>query len=213
MASKKKSEDTVVVPPVNKTPRIAIAGAGGIGAYFAQFLFDYGAVRNQLHFPVGEVVIFDDDTVDVSNLLHQNFTEDDLGKSKADIVAAKCFMKAEKRFMTEKDFPDYDVVFSCVDSMKFRKQLYEYSWKHPELYWVDGRCSSRNVGVFNSRLSEATLKKFVTDDEERRGCLLAVDKANKVSHATPIVVASTMLQVYLNHLRGEDTLTPVTLVI
>ena len=197
----------------NKMPKMAIAGAGGIGAYFAQFLFNYGAERNQFPFPIGKVDLYDDDTVDVSNLLHQNFAEEHLGLSKAKIVAGRCFMNPIERFMTVNDFANYDVIFSCVDSMKFRKELYEYSWQHPELYWIDGRCSSRNVGVFNSKIPAATLTKHITNDDERRGCLLAVDKEKKISHATPIVVASMMLQVYLNHLRDTDTNAPVFSVI
>lgn len=194
--------------------KIAIAGAGGIGAYFAQYLFDYGAVRGQFPFDPGEVDLFDDDTVDVGNLLHQNFTEDDLGKPKAELVAQRCLMNPVRRFMTAKDFPDYGTVFSCVDSMTFRKSLYEHGWNHPNaLFWVDGRCSSRNIGVFNSALSKTELKKHISDSEERGGCLLAVDKAKKLSHVTPIVVAGMMLQVYLNHLRGEDTKTSLFLYI
>jgi hypothetical protein len=94
--------------------------------------------------------------------------------------------------------------YSCVDSMTFRKDLYEYGFNNPSLYWIDGRCSSRNIGLFNSRVGEKSLRASLSDSKERRGCLLAVDKAKKVSHITPVVVASMMAQCFLNHLRGED---------
>lgn len=184
--------------------KIGIAGAGGIGAYLASFLFDYGANRNQYPYTDWTVDVFDNDTVDGSNLLHQNYTEDDLGKNKAEIVAGRYFMTPQLRFMEPADFKNYDVIFSCVDSMSFRKKLYQYGWEHPELYWIDGRCSSRQIGVFNSLVSRKQLEPTLNDSEEREGCLLRVDKKNKISHATPLIVAGLMQQTFLNHLRGED---------
>lgn len=185
---------------------VAIAGAGGIGAYLAGFLYDLGVNRNQFPFTKWKWNIFDDDNVDIGNLLHQNFTEDDIGRPKADIVAERTghAIKPIKRFMTADDFPNYDVVFSCVDSMTFRRALYDYSAKNPQLYWIDGRCSSRNIGLFNSLVPKKVLTESLTDSDERRGCLLGFDKANRTSHITPVIVSSMMAQAFLNHIRGED---------
>lgn len=185
---------------------IAIAGAGGIGGFVAQGLYDYGVNRNQYPYSDMNITIFDDDTVDPGNLLHQNFTEEDLGKHKAELLAEKYVMTAKTRFMTEKDFKDFDMVFSCVDSMSFRKSLYEYGWKNPgKLAWIDGRCQSRSIGVYTSEIPKKDLTGDLTDSKERAGCLLAVDKKNKVSHITPQVVAAMMMQAFLNHIRGEPT--------
>ena len=185
---------------------VAIAGAGGIGGFVAQFLYDFGVNRHQFPFSDWTIKVFDDDKVDSSNCLHQNYTVEDIGSYKAELVAGRYFMTPELRFMEEKDFPEFDVVFCCVDSILFRKALYEYSWKHQHIYWIDGRCSSRNIAVMNSRMPESKLKPMlVTTSTERKGCLLAVDKTNKTSHITPVVVASTMVQLFLNHIRNEDT--------
>ena len=191
----------------SRIKNVAIAGAGGIGAYLAGFLYDLGVNRNQFPFNKWTWHIYDDDTVDIGNLLHQNFTEDDLGRSKAEIVQERTVngIKAMPRFMTTADFPNYDVVFSCVDSMTFRRELYAYGWKNPNLFWIDGRCSSRNIGLFNSKCAQKGLQETLTDSDERRGCLLAVDKQNKESHITPVTIASMMAQSFLNHLRGQDT--------
>lgn len=194
---------------------IAIAGAGGIGAYLAGFLYDLGVNRAQFPFTDWSWTIFDDDTVDSTNLLHQNFTEDDLGRLKAEIVSERTvrLIKPEPRFMTAEDFPKFDVVFSCVDSMTFRRDLYHYGFAHPELYWVDGRCSSRNIGLFNSKVGEKPLRASLSESTERRGCLLAVDKEKKVSHITPVIVAGMMAQTFLNHLRGVDTTDQIMLMV
>lgn len=191
----------------SRIKKVAIAGAGGIGGYLAGFLYDLGVNRAQFPFANWKWTVFDDDTVDHTNLLHQNFTEDDIGRPKAEIIAERTarVLTPQLRFMTPADFKEYDVVFSCVDSMTFRKDLYTYGFANPDFYWIDGRCSSRNIGLFNSKVGEKTLRASLSDATERRGCLLAVDKAKKVSHITPVIIASMMAQCFLNHLRGEDT--------
>lgn len=142
--------------------------------------------------------------MDVPNLLHQNFTEDDLGKYKAELLGKRYFMTPQLRFMEEKDFANYQLIFSCVDGMEFRKKLYQYGWSHPELVWIDGRCSSRSIGLYHSFVAKRQLESDLSDSKERTGCLRAVDKINKVSHVTPQIIAAMMVQTFLNVLRGEQ---------
>jgi len=198
-----------------KIDRIGIAGQGGIGAFLTRFLLDYGAKRNQFDFSGCTVDTFDIDIVDASNLLHQDFTDDDIGRYKADIVAEKCLnlVNPNKRFMEVKDFENYDVIFSAVDSMSFRSSLYKYGFDHPSLMWIDGRCSSRQVGLYHSKLSRTVLEKAINDSKERTGCLLEYDKKNKTSHVTPQIIAAMMTQTFLNYIRDELQLDPVVLLL
>jgi molybdopterin/thiamine biosynthesis adenylyltransferase len=108
-----------------KINKIGIAGAGGIGSHLAGMLYDFGVNRNQFEFTDYTIDIYDDDVVDFKNLLHQNFSEADLHTMKADSVAERFALTPHKRFMTAADFINYDLIFSCVDSMVFRKSLYE----------------------------------------------------------------------------------------
>lgn len=183
--------------------KIAIAGAGGIGSFFTKFLYDYGVNRNQFPFSEYEITVFDSDVVDNSNLLHQDFSPEDVGKNKAQLMEDKYCVTAQPRFMTVEDFSNYNIIISCVDSMEFRKQLYEYGWSHPELFWLDGRCNSRNVGAFSSDIPKEEIENQVNDSTERGGCLRVVDKEKKVSHVTPVIVAGILMQQLLNHFRGE----------
>lgn len=193
---------------------VAIAGAGGIGGYVAQYLYDFGVNRNQYPFTDWSIKIFDNDTVDASNCLHQNYGPEDIGENKATLIASRYSLTPELRFMTVEDFKDFDVIFCCVDDIGFRKDLYEYGYKHPELYWIDGRCSSRNIGVFNSKVTKSKLDPMlVTTSTERRGCLNPADKAKKKSHITPVIVATIMIQIFLNHYRGEDATDSLLLLI
>ena len=207
------ADTETITKPVIKT--IGIAGCGGIGAFLIRNLFDYGAKRDQYPFTSMTVDAYDSDLVDASNLLHQDFTDEDIGKYKADIVAEKCLglINAHKRFMTEKDFPNYDIIFSAVDSMSFRKSLYKYGFAHPELYWIDGRCSSRTIALYHSKLPQKQLEATLTDSTERTGCLRAIDKKNLTSHVTPQIIAGMMLQTFLNLLRGELQTSPTVVMI
>ncbi len=187
--------------------KIAIAGAGGIGSHLTERLFDFGVNRNQFAFTDMEFTLFDDDNIEVKNLLHQNFQEQDLGKQKVDVMATKFAVTPQNRFMTKKDFENFDLIFSCVDSMVFRAELYKWSWKNPEqALWIDGRCESRQGIILNSAIAQKTLEKFLNDSQERKGCLLKYEKDNNIAHTLPVIVANSMVQVFLNVLRGD----PVT---
>ena len=185
---------------------IGIAGAGGIGSHLAGMFFRFGVEpRSQYPFTDWDTFIYDDDTVDASNLLHQDYTCDDLGKKKAELVAARCVMTPVPKLMTPEDFPKFDVLFCGVDSMTFRKQLYEWSWANPgKLFWIDGRCTSRQGAVLNSTQSKDDLSKYLNDSQERTGCLHEFEKTSKTSHAMPMVIAAIMEQTFLNWYRGDD---------
>ena len=204
--------ETITKPTV-KT--IGIAGMGGIGAFLIANLFDYGAKRSQFDFTSMTLDIFDSDVVDAGNLLHQNFTDEDIGKYKADIAAERCagLVNVNKRFMTKKDLPSYDVIFSAVDSMSFRSELYNFGFTHPELFWIDGRCSSRQIALYHSKLSQKSLEATLSDSKERTGCLREVDKKAKMSHVTPQIIAGIMAQTFLNYIRGELQTSPTVMMI
>lgn len=138
----------------------------------------------------------------MGNLLQQDFSVEDLGKYKVDVLADKYIVNTEKRFMTEDDFDKFDVIFSCVDSMELRKSLYNHKLKEGA-FWIDGRTNS-NIGmVFNSQIPFSKLERYISDDTERGGCLLQYEKEQKISHTLPLIVASMMVQVFLQATRGK----------
>ena len=191
---------------MTKIKKIGIAGAGGIGSNLLAILFDYGFNRKQFDYSTIDVDIYDDDVVDLKNLLHQNFKLEDIGKSKVKVLEDKYVVNGITRFMDEKDFKKYDVIFSCVDSMEFRRKLYGIPVKDKgKLFWIDGRCTSRQGAIFNSQLNPEDLQKYITNDDIRGGCLLNFEKENNISHTLPLIVAGMMVQAFLNFIRGEKT--------
>jgi molybdopterin/thiamine biosynthesis adenylyltransferase len=187
--------------------KIAIVGVGGIGSHLTEMLYDYGVNRAQFTFTDYDIDIYDDDTVESKNLLHQNFRDEDLNELKVQVMANRFAVTPVNRFMTEADFAKYDLIFCCVDSMVFRNQLYEWSFKNPKkAFWIDGRCESRQGCVFNKTLSETFLRKMLSDSQERKGCLTQYEKDNNISQVLPRIVAGYMTQIFLNLIRGIETL-------
>lgn len=185
--------------------KIAIVGAGGIGSNLLHIFFDYGFRRKQFNFADLDVDIWDDDVIDTKNLLHQNFDISEIGKKKVEVLSDRYAVTPKVSRMSKEDLTSYDMVFCCVDNMPFRKSLYEYGWTNPGLFWIDGRCSSRQGAVLNSKLLKETQASWLDDSTEEAGCLFEVEKENNISHTLPIIVAGVMVQTFLNHLRGLPT--------
>ena len=184
---------------------VAIAGVGGIGGFVVKNLFDYGVNRKQYDFNAMNIDVYDDDVVDVKNCLHSNYTLKQLGKQKVTIMEEDYAINPIARFMTEKDFKKYDVILSCVDSMVFRKTLYNWSWEHPKkAFWIDGRVTSTSGVLLNSDIPRDVLERFIDESQERAGCLLAYEKEHDISHVMPQIIAGGMIQLFLNHLRGRQ---------
>lgn len=184
---------------------IAIVGVGGIGSHLTEMMYDYGVNRNQFPFAEYNIDVYDDDTVDTKNLLHQNFRDEDLNCMKVQVMADRFLVNPIPRFATKEDFGKYDLIFCCVDSMVFRKELYQWSWANPaKTFWIDGRCESRQGCVFNKSNSKEFLERMINDNTERKGCLLKYEKDNDISHVLPRIVAGYMTQMFLNYIRGES---------
>ena len=82
--------------------KIAIAGAGGIGSNLLNILFDYGYNRKQFDYINTEIDIYDDDVVDLSNLLHQKFQIDDIGKAKLMYLQINIVLMVLKNYLPRK---------------------------------------------------------------------------------------------------------------
>lgn len=190
-----------------KLDKIAIAGAGGIGSNLLGILFDYGYNRKQFDYVNSDIDIYDDDTVDIKNLLHQNFKIDDIGKHKVKVLEEKYIANGITKRMTEEDFDKYDVIFSCVDNMPFRKKLYAYGWSagKDKIFWVDGRCTSRQGALLTSDMLRPSLEAVLDDSSQEGGCLLEYEKEQNISHTLPLIVAGMMVQAILNKIRGQVT--------
>ncbi|MBM3200028.1 hypothetical protein FJZ53_03745 [Candidatus Woesearchaeota archaeon] len=105
-----------------------VVGAGGIGTYVCLNLALMG---------VGNIDLYDGDTVEDHNLNRQIFYYGSVGKKKADVLSERinrmtrecirpyaCFLKDTSKLKR------YDVIFSCLDNWQYRFMLNDYAVKN-----------------------------------------------------------------------------------
>lgn len=102
--------------------KAVVIGLGGLGHAVAQQLAAAG---------IAELILFDDDKVELSNLPRQLlFTDSDIGKAKVTVAAQKlssayedCTITARQKRFTEQDadvLQSVDIIFDCTDNFESR---------------------------------------------------------------------------------------------
>ncbi len=107
--------------------RVAVFGVGGVGGYVVEVLARSG---------VGELVLFDNDTVCESNINRQIIaTRSSLGRPKVEVAAERvasinpeCIVEARQMFYTpdnadKVDLAAFDYVVDCIDTVSAKLEL------------------------------------------------------------------------------------------
>lgn len=143
------------------TLKILVIGCGGLGSEIIKLVIGMGY----------SPFIIDFDLVEVSNLNRQfYFTKDDTGQFKSKVIATKksCNYKICKVEDLEPDFiDDFDVMFSCVDSISSRMELNYLFTKSKSKLLID-------CGVEGTKTH---IKKVVRDyvsDQIKSSCLYCI---------------------------------------
>lgn len=124
---------------------IIIGGTGGIGSWVSLFL---GRIGHNLY-------LFDNDTIDQSNMAGQFYTLKQVGKNKAEATAENiqnfCGIETEVEVFSlyDEDSPTSPIVMSCFDNMAARKLMFE-KWAAEESreVFIDGRMLAETGMVF-----------------------------------------------------------------
>lgn len=107
--------------------RVAVFGVGGVGGYVVEALVRSG---------IGEIDVFDKDTVSVSNINRQIIaTHDTVGKAKVDVIADRikainpeCKVHAHNVFYLPEnadnyDFSEYDYIVDAIDTVTAKLEI------------------------------------------------------------------------------------------
>lgn len=189
---------------------IHVVGAGGIGSYLLRDLTRLQKT-NQLIRGDGTsygITVYDEDDVEQKNLLYQDFTDDDLLESKAEILGKRHGIPYVEMFvenLADTVSGNDDIVICCVDNAKFRKHMFEWG-QETDNYWIDLRSHGRMI-VRKSKDEANTLEKLLAslpDEEEDGGgsCQRAVDLEKGMIQMGNRIIAAVGCQTVLNHLRG-----------
>jgi len=130
---------------INASP-VVIVGVGAIGSHLAEILCKLGVRR---------LTLIDPDEVDTVNLSVQGFYESEVGKPKIEAVTARLLAINPRVQVTEwqreycaEMIEAGSVVFSCVDSIKVRRQLFRDYREHNWPVFFDGRMSAESLQVY-----------------------------------------------------------------
>ncbi|MBT61421.1 MAG: hypothetical protein CMA63_07730 [Euryarchaeota archaeon] len=145
-----------------------IVGLGGIGSQLVELAIP--ALRRigiQCH-----ISLMDADTVEAGNLGHQRFTENDIGKSKALVLAKKHgpsmhgvdVIGLDDNLRTPLQLQRFDCVIVCVDRPAPRRMVHSL-----EVPWVDLRCTGDGWVVLSSDSNPALVEQM-TQDHEPKSC-------------------------------------------
>ncbi len=125
---------------------VSIVGVGAIGSHLAEILAKLG---------VQKFTLIDFDEVDSVNLGVQGFYEREVGIPKVHAVTLRLKAICQDVEVIENTteytadlIPTQSVVFSCVDSMKTRRQIFRHFCEKDWSVLFDGRMAAESLRVF-----------------------------------------------------------------
>jgi len=185
--------------------KILICGCGGVGSNTIKFIAD--SVRQEQIDLETHFFIADNDLIEEKNLKYQNFTIDDLGENKAEVLAKRyrdemVVNPLNKRIETEKDLEGYDLILSCVDNMETRKLIFEFCHKNNKDY-LDFRSEGRMVMAFQKTNLKDDLETLDVTDKNSGSCQREYDTERAIIQKSYLISSAIAIQMLLNYLRGE----------
>ena len=119
---------------------LLLVGAGGIGTQLAELLV---AALRRVNLQ-GTITLMDADVVEASNLGHQRYTAEDIGRAKVTALASRLdepdsslrVKGVVNNLRSADQFDGHDLVVVCVDRPEPRRLV--HALKVP---WLDVRCS------------------------------------------------------------------------
>lgn len=160
-----------------------VVGAGGIGTYVCLNLALMG---------VGNIDLYDGDTIEDHNLNRQVFYYDKVGCKKAEVLAER-LNKLSKPCITPQPYylkdtsqlkKRYDIIFSCLDNWQYRFMLSDYAVKKGKPF-VNGAVTTFNayMDVCNCLSCKHDTKRLLEHEKNQAqgaGCCANVANSNVV---------------------------------
>lgn len=186
--------------------KIAIIGGGGIGSYLARTLYEL--IEKQQLSPKIHIEIFDDDSVEIDNILYQNFEPDDVLENKAEVLAEKYTLIANPiKVESFEQISHFDLVVCCVDNTATRRMLFENGFNDGAPDFIDLRSEGRSYAVFTKagNTKKTLLASLPKEDKSGGSCQLQKDKDTQTFQQGNKVVAMIGSQLILDRTRNEVT--------
>ncbi len=128
--------------------KIFVIGAGGTGTYFLKEFSRYLSGNKEMKDKIDSMEIFDGDYVEHKNLARQCFTEDDIGRNKAAVMAEVLNETFDLNYVAHDSYLSdlkqlevkngiVPIIISCVDNHGCRLLLEEFFEKRETCVYFD----------------------------------------------------------------------------
>lgn len=178
---------------------VGVIGAGGIGSYLAEHLdrlIELGQIKKM------NFTFFDDDVVEIKNMLYQNFSEGDIDSFKSEALSLKYFnLNFKNKRLKEEDLLEFDLVVLCADNNIIRRAAY-HAFCEKDIEFIDSRANGRSIGIFSS--DTENYLKTIDNSSESMSCQNPFQIANKEIEYGNVVIAAYLAQCILNYDRKES---------
>jgi len=129
--------------------KVSVIGCGGIGSYFAQHI-DRLIELNQIK--DCKFKFYDDDKVELKNILYQNFEASDIDSPKTSALSFKFFnISFENKRVKLEDLTSAQLIILCADNNIIRREAYENYTKY-KIPFIDSRANGKTIGIYSSIL-------------------------------------------------------------
>lgn len=145
-----------------------VIGAGGIGSYFLEVLYDL-TTKGQLP-DIGKVIVYDPDEVEMKNTFYQNFKIDEIGLFKTEAIRLRYgFIESPIKVTNFESTIKFDGdieqwLVSCVDNWQTREAMFTWYDKlvpaqKEKARWIDLRSHGNQIACYTNSKSN-TLEKM-----------------------------------------------------
>lgn len=171
-------------------PSITVGGAGGIGSWLLLFLSRTGNYER--------IYLYEDDTIDSTNMAGQFFTPKQIGEPKADAIRHN--MQVYSEFNNTDVLGRFEeggmvtpITFSGFDNMKARKDMFE-AWKKLDdrEIFIDGRMIMEDGQIYSVvKGNEAKYEETLFSDEEVKDAACSMKATTHCgAHTASVMLAS-----------------------
>lgn len=175
---------------------VKVIGCGGIGSFLAYHLdqlIEIDQIKNM------KFTFYDDDTVELKNILYQNFKAADIDSLKTKALSMRYFnVDFENKRLETEDLMESQLVILCADNNIIRRQAWDV-WQKYKIPFIDSRANGRAVGIFSS--NTANYLSTISSDTKPSSCQNPFQLAKKEIEYGNVVIASILAQVILNYSR------------
>lgn len=172
--------------------KILVLGVGGIGSFLIEGLYEY-IEQGLINIDLRDLAVADGDVVEVDQVRpYQNFSLEDVGLNKAEVLGKRYDIRAIKERITiNKQLKPFDLIVMAVDNEKTRELVIK-SGKE----FLDLRATGRTI--FVAPKTDDSLKFVDIKDLKEYSCQ---NDKNKKQEGHKIT-AHLGLQMILNSIRG-----------